>query len=133
MRRVWIFRVLTLVYIIAVAVLCFAKFSAMPPSPVSIFGIPADKVVHFLMFLPFPVLAFFSLSIRRGGVVKTILVLVAVFIVGCALAWGTEYIQGKLPYRSMDPADFGADRLGLLCGAIIAFFIKLLSHKKINA
>ena len=125
MRRVWIFRVLTLLYIIAVAVLCFAKFSAMPPSPVSIFGIPADKVVHFLMFLPFP--------IRRGGVVKTILVLVAVFIVGCALAWGTEYIQGKLPYRSMDPADFGADRLGLLCGSIIAFFIKLFSHKKINA
>ena len=51
MRRVWIFRVLTLLYIIAVAVLCFAKFSAMPPSPVSIFGIPADKVVHFYHLL----------------------------------------------------------------------------------
>ncbi|MBO7604542.1 MAG: VanZ family protein [Bacteroidales bacterium] len=133
MRRVWIFRILTLLYIIAVAVLCFARFSALPPSPASIFGIPADKVVHFLMFLPFPVLAFFSLRLSRGGVVKTLLVLVAVFIVGCGLAWGTEYIQSKLPYRTMDPADFGADRLGLICGSFIAFFIKLFSRKKKNA
>ena len=133
MRKIWIFRVLTLLYIIVVAILCFARFSTISPSTPSIFGIPADKIVHFFMFLPFPVLAFFSLRIRHGGVVKTMLLLVLVFIVGCLLAWGTEYIQGKLPYRSMDPADFGADRLGLICGALFAFFIKLFSPKKKNA
>ena len=133
MRKIWVFRVLTLLYIIVVAILCFARFSTISPYTPSILGIPADKIVHFLMFMPFPVLAFFSLRIRHGGVIKTILLLVVVFVTGCLLAWGTEYIQGKLPYRSMDPADFGADRLGLIFGSLLTFFIKLFSPKKENA
>ena len=133
MRKTTIFRILMLLYLGAIALLCFANFSSIPDVQKSFLGIPTDKIVHFLMFLPFPVLAFWSLRPARRGVVKTILILVAVFLVGCLIAWGTEYVQSKLPYRTMDLLDFRADRIGLACGCVITFFIKLFSRTKADA
>ena len=124
MSRVWVFRILTVLYLIAVAVLCFSNFSHMSEMPRTVFGLPADKVVHFVMFLPFPVLSYFSFDVRKA---------VCMFALGCVLAWGTELIQSRIPYRSMDPADFKADRIGLICGSLVSFFILLLKHKKNNA
>jgi VanZ family protein len=134
MKRAIIFQILTLLYLGTVAFLCFARFPVMNEVPPVIFNIPMDKIVHFLMFLPFPILAYFSLPIRRKGVVKTLLVLVAIFLVGCLIAWGTERVQGLLPYRYMDAADFKADRYGLGTGTIIAFLIQLLiKHPETDA
>lgn len=133
MRKVWIIRLLTLLYLAAVAVLCFANFSKMPDVPRTFLGLPLDKIVHFLMFLPFPILTFFSIGSGRPGVVKTLFIIVLLFGAGCLMAWGTEVYQGKLPYRNMDPADFKADRIGLMCGAIIAFVIQFFVYKKKNA
>lgn len=45
---------LLLFYIGAVAFCCFWKFTSLPSLELKIFGIPKDKIVHFLMFLPFP-------------------------------------------------------------------------------
>ncbi|MBO6170428.1 MAG: VanZ family protein [Bacteroidales bacterium] len=133
MSRVWVFRILTVLYLIAVAVLCFSNFSHMSEMPRTVFGLPADKVVHFVMFLPFPVLSYFSFDVRKAGPVPAMLLLVCMFALGCLLAWGTELIQSRIPYRSMDPADFKADRIGLICGSLVSFFILLLKHKKNNA
>lgn len=133
MRKVWIIRVLLVLYLVAVAVLCFANFTKMPDVPRNFFGIPADKLVHFAMFLPFPILAFFSLDMKRFGVVRTLIIIVLLFGLGCLMAWGTEYYQGKLPYRTMDPADFKADRIALACGSVITFIIGLFIHRKKNA
>ena len=133
MKKVWIIRVITVLYLAAVAFLCFANFSKMPDVPRTFFGIPADKLVHFAMFLPFPVLAFFSLWPKRPGVLNTLLAIVLLFALGCLMAWGTEYYQGMLPYRTMDPADFNADRIGLICGSIITFIVQLFAHKKTDA
>lgn len=133
MKRTTLFRILTLVYLGVIAILCFANFGNMPEVGKDFMGIPLDKIVHFLMFLPFPLLAFWSLRLSRKGVVKTLLVLVAIFIVGALLAWGTEYVQSKLPYRSMDMTDFRADRIGVACGCIAAFFVQLFSRPKADA
>ncbi len=133
MKKVWYFRILTLLYLGAVALLCFANFSNVSEMPRTIFGLQADKVVHFLMFLPFPLLSFYSFESGRRSFMKTFLLLVALFVLGCLLAWGTELIQSKLPYRSMDPEDFKADRLGLLCGTLAAFVVQLFSFKKQDA
>ena len=133
MRRTTIFRVLTFLYLGVVALLCFANFSHLPDMQRSFLGIPTDKIVHFLMFLPFPVLAFWSLVKRRRTVVATLLILACLYVVGCLLAWGTEYVQGMLPYREMDMSDFKADRIGLACGSLIAFIIQLFSFKKADA
>ncbi|MBP5720537.1 MAG: VanZ family protein [Bacteroidales bacterium] len=129
MKRTTLFRILTVVYLVAVAVLCFANFGSEREMPLSILGIPTDKIAHFLMFLPFPVVAFFSFPLKKAGVLKSILLIVAMFVVGCLLAWGTEYVQSKLPYRTMDPADFKADGLGLICGSVGTFLIRLFSKK----
>ena len=133
MRRTTLFRILTLLYLAAVAVLCFAKFSSLPSVPGNFLGIPTDKIVHFLMFLPFPILALFGFKLKRPAVVKIVLIVVGLFIIGCLLAWGTEYVQGKLPYRNMDPRDFRADSLGLFIGSIMAFLLFVFTVKKANA
>ena len=130
MKRTSIFRILTVLYLAAVAFLCFSNFGSVRDVPLTIFGIPTDKIVHFLMFLPFPVVTFFSLRMKGAGVLRTILIIICLFALGCFLAWGTEYIQSKLPYRTMDPADFRADSLGLICGSVITFIICLFSRKK---
>ena len=133
MKRTLTFRILTILYLCAIGVLCFANFSGMTDVPETLFGIPADKIVHFLMFLPFPVLVFFSFRLSGTGVVKSLLLIIAIFAVGCLFAWGTEYVQGLLPYRDMDMEDFKADRLGLACGSLITFFVRLLFIHKADA
>ena len=133
MRRTTLFRILTLLYLAAVAVLCFAKFSSLPSVPGNFLGIPTDKIVHFLMFLPFPILALFGFKLKKPAVVKIVLIVVGLFIIGCLLAWGTEYVQGKLPYRNMDPSDFRADSLGLFIGSIMAFLLFVFTVKKADA
>ncbi|MCR5325389.1 MAG: VanZ family protein [Bacteroidales bacterium] len=133
MRRTTLFRLLTVLYLAAIAVLCFAKFSSLPSVPGSFLGIPTDKIVHFLMFLPFPVLALLSFKLKKPAILKIILIIVMLFFVGCMIAWGTEYMQGLLPYRDMDPVDFKADSLGLFVGSILSFIIFVFAVKKANA
>ena len=133
MRRTTLFRLLTLLYLAAVAVLCFAKFSSLPSVQGSLLGIPTDKIVHFLMFLPFPVVALLSFKLKKPAILKLILIVVLLFIIGCLIAWGTEYVQGLLPYRNMDPVDFKADSLGLFAGSILSFIIFVFAVKKANA
>ena len=58
-RRIFA-RILFLLYLVAICILCFGKFSGSSDFPTSLLGIPSDKIVHFLMFLPFPILAFFA-------------------------------------------------------------------------
>ena len=50
-------RIVFAVYILAVLVLCFGKFESTEDVPMDLWGIPTDKVVHFLMFFPFPLQA----------------------------------------------------------------------------
>lgn len=133
MRRTTLFRLLTLLYLAAVAVLCFAKFSSLSSVPGSFLGIPTDKIVHFLMFMPFPVLALLSFELKKPHLFKLVLIVVLLFITGCLLAWATEYVQGLLPYRDMDPKDFRADSLGLLVGSVVSFLLFVFAVKKANA
>jgi len=133
MKRTTLFRILTLLYLGAVALLCFANFNNVPEVQKFFLGIPLDKIVHFLMFLPFPPLAYWSIGLSRKGVFNTLLILVGLFVLGCLIAWGTEYVQSKLPYRSMDMMDFRADRIGLAFGALLTFFIQLFTTPKADA
>ena len=113
-------RILLVVYLAAVAYLCFASQGGLPKFDDWPFKIPADKVVHFLMFLPWPILA--SLSVmpdRDRASVRMVVTLLIITLIGCALAGTTEWVQGLLPYRSRDIMDFIADSLGLMTGALL--------------
>jgi len=133
MRRTTIFKILTLIYIATVAVICFARFSSLPTVPGKIFGLDADKVVHYLMFMPFPVLAYFSFPLERKSFWGAMGALLLILLLGAGLAGITEYVQGKLPYRSMDINDFKADVLGMATSSLVIFIIRLFTPSRKNA
>ena len=121
-------RILFLLYLIAVAWLCFGRFDNTPDVPLSFFGIPTDKLVHFAMFLPFPVLTFFAFNRYSEKFLKSFLWLWLTFFIGALIAAGTEIGQGLTEYRSADTLDYLADLIGLGTGTIAV--ILLMIRKK---
>ena len=118
-----LFRILMVVYLICMAVLCFCNFSGLPKIEDKILGFDPDKVVHFLMFLPFPVLAYAATGRQPSAPGKALVWALLLFLVGCAVAAGTEIGQHFLPYRKSDPTDFSADALALAVGALITLVV----------
>ena len=96
-----------------------------------IFGIPTDKIAHFLMFLPFPILAYLAYDHLTNKLSHAFLFALGTLIFGLLLAYGTEYIQGKLPYRSMDIRDFKADALAIALSTAAVFIVDI-THLKVR-
>ena len=129
-KQLIIARIAFAAYILAVLVLCFARIPSTSDVPKELWGIPMDKIVHFLMFFPFPLLAYLAFDRyreQRGAAVPWAVVALAC---GCAFAAFTELVQARLSYRSGDPADFKADALALLAGSVIILIVILAKHKK---
>lgn len=129
-RQLVIARILFAMYLVAVAVLCFGKFESSQDMPRELWGIPTDKVVHFLMFFPFPALAYLAFDRYKGNRSSSFLWAGVAFLAGCAYAAVTELIQSRLSYRSGDPVDFQADFLALTACSVFILIIILLKHKK---
>ena len=125
-------RILFLLYLIAIAFLCFMKPDNLPEMEKSIFGIPTDKVAHFLMFAPFPVLAYLAYDHVTNKFWSALLFAALTLLVGAGVALLTEYIQGLLPYRSKDMTDFRADMLSLGLSTLVVFIIDVCNLKKRN-
>lgn len=118
-------------YIVAVAVLCFMKPSSFPQVEMDFFGIPMDKVVHFIMFLPFSILAYMTFWPADTGKLRKMTVLLVIVIFGAGMAVATERIQAMTGYRSGNIMDFAADMKGILAGAALtALFILLKKDRK---
>lgn len=118
------------IYIAAVAVLCFMKTNSLPSVEMYFLGIPLDKIIHFIMFAPFPVLAYMTFRPAKTGKAGNMAVLTVIAAVGAGLAKATERIQSMLGYRTGDPADFMSDLAGILTGA--AFIAAFILFKKEN-
>lgn len=110
--------VLLCFYLAAVGLLCFMKPDELPEVPKLWFGIPADKVAHFIMFLPFPTLSFMTFRPKDAGLAMQLLLLALLLVIGAGLAIGTEHLQAMTGYRSYDLKDFGCDMSGMVCGAL---------------
>ena len=123
-------RILFVLYLAAIAFLCFMHADKLPDMQKTFLGIPADRVAHFLMFLPFPILAFLAYDHVTGNIWKALLFAALTFAVGAGIAWGTEYIQGLLPYRSRDLADLKADLLALAVSTVGVFIIDVVNLPK---
>jgi VanZ family protein len=129
-RQLVIARILFAMYLVAVAVLCFGKFESSQDMPRELWAIPTDKVVHFLMFFPFPALAYLAFDRYKANRSSSFLWAGVAFLAGCAYAAVTELIQSRLSYRSGDPVDFQADFLALAACSVFILIIILLKHKK---
>ena len=128
--RSLIFKLAMLLYLGAVAYLCFANFNKLPDVPRSFLGIPTDKIVHFCMFFPFPILAFLAYDKLTDTPLKAFAALLSICAIGCVFAGITEIIQGSLPYRTQDITDFRADCLAVVLAGLIVFVIDVAKMKK---
>lgn len=124
-------RILFFLYLAAVLVLCFGQFKDAPSVPWTLLGIPSDKLVHFCMFFPFPILAFLAFDKYTETPRSTFLFSGITFLVGVALAFGTEWGQAHLTtYRSGDPLDWLADISALFISTLIVIIWDLLKQRK---
>ena len=118
--------ILFLAYVAAVAWLCFGTIKPDPNIPRSIFGFPTDKVVHFLMFLPFPILGTIAFDFRSWW--RTLSVMTSLANLA---AFTLEQLQSRITtIRITDPKDLNANFLGISLGLLIAILIGLFARKK---
>ena len=129
MKRTTFFKILTFIYVVVVGYLCFTNFESLPTAPGKFLGLPADKVVHFVMFFPFPLLVYLSFPMEKKKFWSIFGLLILIFAIGCVMAGITEYVQGKLPYRTMDIMDLRADMHGMMLATLICFLIWIFSKK----
>lgn len=109
------------IYLAAVGLLCFIRPSSLPEMDMNtILGIPTDKVLHFLMFLPYPVLAGLIFISRDCSMACGIFIIAVIAATGTGMAYGTELIQAHTGYRSYEIADFHADVAGMAAGCIMS-------------
>ncbi len=125
-----IFSITMVLYLGTVGYLCFANFHKLPDVPPSFLGIPVDKIVHFAMFFPFPILAYLAYDRLTDTPLKAFGALISICAIGCIFAGVTEIIQGSLSYRSQDPRDFGADCLAICLASILTFIIDISKMRK---
>lgn len=114
-----------LAYIGLLAYLCFGHFDHVPDIVRKFWGIEQDKMFHFCMFFPFPVLAYFSVGKSYKSLGGALAFILAVFCIGCTIGAGTEIGQGLTTYRSADPKDFFADALALAVSSLLVFIINI--------
>ncbi len=117
---------LFLAYLALVAWLCFGNFKPSPDIPRSVWGIPIDKCIHFLMFLPFPILGTLAFDFRSWWRALAVSMLMANVV-----AFLFERLQSVLTsHRITDAKDLNANLLGITLGLLIAIVIGLLCKKK---
>jgi len=122
-------RVLLLIYLAAIALICFMSAENIPSIQREMFGFPTDKVVHFGMFLPFPILAYLAWDHRSDKLWSPFVSALVILLLGAGIAYGTELVQKYLPTRSMDLNDFKADMLALCITTLIVFVVDI-THLK---
>lgn len=116
----YLIRIILAVYIASVFLLCFLNMGNAPSIRMEWFGIPTDKVAHFLMFLPFPVLMTLTFSKKSWSSGRFLLFMLLTAVAGAAAGGGIELLQGLSEYRSCDINDFKADCIGIAVGIILS-------------
>ena len=117
---------LFLAYLALVAWLCFGNFKPSPDIPRSVWGIPIDKCIHFLMFLPVPILGTLAFDFRSWWRALAVSMLMANVV-----AFLFERLQSVLTsHRITDAKDLNANLLGITLGLLIAIVIGLICKKK---
>lgn len=125
-------KIIYIVYIATVLFLCLFNFSDTNIQlEESYLGIPADKLIHSLIFMPYPYFCWLALRysihipwIKRYALLSSI-------ISGILFAAGTEIAQMTLTQnRTADIYDFIADMCGLTIGILPIVLHKIIFKKR---
>ena len=125
-----IFSIAMVLYLAVVGYLLFANFEKLSSIPRIFLGIPTDKIVHFCMFFPFPILAYLAYDQLTDTPLKDFAALVSICAIGAIFAGLTEIGQSLLPYRYEDISDFRADCLAIVLAGILTFVIDVSKMRK---
>lgn len=127
--RSYLSRIVLVLYVISVCLLCFLNLGPGIEMSSEWFGIPKDKIAHFLMFFPYPALV--TLVFYKPGwkISRFVGFLLIVLVSGMVAGGLIEIIQSFSDYRSCDINDFRADCLGLFSGAVLTLTIWLAVRK----
>lgn len=120
-------KTLYIIYIGLVLFFCFYNFS-MPDLDLAKYflGIRLDRYAHFIMFFPYPFIAWLTCNYSRHISKWKKHSLIITFVSGLLFAAATELIQNYcLDSRQGDPLDLAADSIGILLGTI---FVSLIGH-----
>lgn len=123
-RALWV--VLFVIYMAGLAWVYFSSGEVSFELPKDLFGIPFDKVVHYSMFLPFPVLFTLALNFRSWWRTLSFSALLAV-----AIAFTFETLQSRITAtRVTDPTDLNANVLGIATGLAVMLIAGLIARKR---
>ena len=128
MKRKAAFIALFGLYIAAILYLCLMKPDDMPQIEITFLGIPMDKLGHFIMFTPFPVLSYLMFTHRDRSITRDFLILTGIIAVGVGLAFVTEQLQAMTQYRTSDINDAYSDMTGLAFGCIIKILLIIIKR-----
>ena len=129
-KRSIIFTIAMVLYLAVVGYLLFANFEKLSSVPKIFLGIPTDKVVHFCMFFPFPILAYLAYDKYTDTPLKAFAALLSICAIGAIFAGLTEIGQSLLPYRYEDISDFRADCLAIGIAGILTFIIDVVKMRR---
>ena len=132
MKRRLLYISLFCIYAGAILFLCLMKPDNLPEKEIFLFGLPADKLAHFTMFLPFPILSYLVFFKSDRSRLADIAILASSICLGAGAALGTEALQAMTQYRSSDIHDAYADFLGLVIGAaiVLTYILTMKNHNK---
>ncbi len=129
-RERYVWSALFCIYIVLVAYVCFAQPGNIPELRPYLWGIPTDKLMHFIMFLPYPIVAYGLFRPEEGGYKRSIATLLTIYAAGILLATGTELLQKFSEYRTCEAEDFYADMAGMSSSALVILFYILFKKNK---
>lgn len=121
--RIYLSRIVLVLYVISVCLLCFLNLGTGVDMGAEWFGIPKDKIAHFLMFFPYPALVTLVFCKQGWKTSRFVGFLLVVLVSGIAAGGLIEIIQGLSDYRSCDIKDFRADCIGLFSGALLTLAV----------
>ncbi len=123
-------RIILILYLLGLCFCCFWDFRGSVDMSRDLFGLPADKVTHFLMFFPFPVITYLSFPKFSDTPLGFLRFSIITLIVGIVTGAATELVQGWSGYRSCDKMDLLADCCGLASSTLMVQFHEAFIRKR---
>ena len=129
-RLHFILKAIFVIYIIGLCFCCFWNFRGSIDLSTELWGIPKDKIAHFCLFFPFPIIFYLAFPKLRKTPRRYLKFSILALVAGTALGWLIEIIQGWSGCRSKDMADLLADICGLGASLLALQIFQAFFRKK---